>query len=97
VEITGIDDVKRYGIQRWNCESDALQVVERYLEMINDQGASDEDLRDRVNGGAHVEEEKDYCRILQPAIWRPSEGSSALENTSVFHHIICIDTQHLLS
>jgi hypothetical protein len=43
--------------QCWYCESDALQVCQEIPG--DDQGASDEDLGDGVNGGAHVEEEED--------------------------------------
>jgi hypothetical protein len=49
---------------RVGCPSSLL--AKRYLQPGDDQGASDKDLGDGVNRGAHIEEEeKDYCRILQ--------------------------------
>jgi hypothetical protein len=48
---------RRVRLQCWYCESDALQVCQEIPG--DDQGASDEDLGDGVNGGAHVEEEDD--------------------------------------
>ena len=39
------------------CESDALQVAKRYLEMIKERRSKT--LGDGANGDAHVEEEED--------------------------------------
>jgi hypothetical protein len=41
----------------WYCESDALRVCRE--RPGDDQGASDEDVGDGVNRGAHVDEEED--------------------------------------
>jgi hypothetical protein len=53
-----MDGVERCETQCWYCESDASPSSCQEIPG-DDQGASDEDLWDGVNGGAHVEEEED--------------------------------------